>query len=206
MLLTVALIHLAAVISPGANFLIVSSTALTYSRRSGLLAARGVVLGSFIYITIGFLGFAAVISHSPLLFNVIRFAGAVYFVRTGVLALESLRKRSTPSQTEAPSEDLSQSSAFRRGMLTALANPTSVLYFLALFTSFIDVDAALSEKATLTLVLITISLTWYTFVALSFSHPRVRRAYGQFERWLKGLIGVLWLALALKLLATTPPA
>lgn len=205
MLLTVALIHLAAVISPGANFLIVSSTALTYSRHSGVMAARGVALGSLAYITIGFLGFAAVISQSPLLFNIIRVAGAIYFVRTGIRALASLRGTARTTQVETPATDLTHASAFRRGMLTALGNPTSVLYFLSLFTTFIEVDTPLGEKAALALLLITISLTWYTVVAVTFSHPRVRRVYGRFERWLKGLIGVLWLFLAFKLITSAPP-
>jgi threonine efflux protein len=205
MLLTVALIHLAAVISPGANFLIVSSTALSYSRRSGLMAARGVALGSLIYIGIGLLGFAAIISHSPLLFNLIRIAGTIYFVRASVLALASLRKRPTVRQVEATPDDLTRNGAFRRGLLTALSNPTSVLYFLSLFTTFIDVDTPLGEKAAVTVVMIGITLTWYTIVAVTFSHPRVRRVYGRFERWLKGLIGLLWLALAIKLITTAPP-
>ncbi len=200
MLLTIALVHLAAVISPGANFLVVSTNALTYSRRSGLITARGVALGSLIYIVIGLLGFATIISHSPALFNLIRIAGAVYFVRTGIVALASLWQRTERAQAVEPVVDLTGRQAFNSGLLTALSNPTSVLYFLALFTTFIDVSTPPGEKALTALVLIAISLTWYTILALTFSYWRVRLIYARFERWLRGLIGILWLLLAARLL------
>jgi threonine/homoserine/homoserine lactone efflux protein len=46
-------VHWAAVITPGANFLVVSNHALAYSRRAGLMTVRGVVTGSTCYIFSG---------------------------------------------------------------------------------------------------------------------------------------------------------
>ncbi len=199
-LLAIALVHVVAVISPGANFLIVTRNALSFSRRSGLLTARGVALGSFIYIVIGFLGFATIISHSPLLFNAIRLVGAAYFLYTGSKALLSLRQRPTLA-ARMDDTTLPERRAFLGGLATALSNATSILYFLSLFTTFIPTEASPIQKAATALVLVSISLTWYTLVALTFSNPRVRRIYSRFERWLNGLIGLLWIGLALKLLS-----
>lgn len=199
-LLAIALVHVVAVVSPGANFLIVTRNALSFSRRSGLLTARGVAFGSFIYIVVGFLGFATIISRSPLIFNAIRLIGAAYFLYLGAKTLLSLRNRSTLAE-KMEDAALPERRAFFGGMATALSNPTSVLYFLSLFTTFVPAEATAVEKVVTALILISISLTWYTLVALTFSYPRVRHLYSRFERWLNGLIGILWLALALKLLS-----
>lgn len=199
-ILAVALVHTVAVASPGANFLVVTRNALSQSRRSGLVTARGVALGSLCYLTIGSLGFATVISSSPLLFDLIRIFGAVYFVYAGIRALATLRRQPTLAAKMEGSSEAPPQGAFLSGLITALSNPTSALYFVALFTTFIPASALPGEKALMALVLISISFSWYTLVALTFSHPRVRRVYARFERWLNGLIGFLWLALALKLL------
>ena len=196
-----AVVHLFAVMSPGANFLVVARNSLTYSRRSGLLTARGVALGSLFYITIGILGFATVISQSLPLYSAIKLVGAVYFVYTGVKALWSLRKRSTLAERIEEQPRLAESRAFFGGLLTAVSNATSALYFLALFTTFVPVNATPEEKVFTALVLISISFSWYNILALTFSHGTIRRFYRRFERWLNGLIGILWLFLAFRLLA-----
>lgn len=199
-ILAIALVHLAAVISPGANFLVVARSSLAYSRGSGVLTARGVALGSLTYIIIGMLGFATVIAGSPLIFNGIRLVGAAYFVYIGVRSLASLRHRPELSQRLAAQEPLPRRQAFLGGLVTALSNPTSALYFLALFTSFVPVSATAAEKALTAFVLVSISFTWYNVIAHTFSRDGVRRFYRRFERWLNGLIGILWLFLAVRLL------
>lgn len=198
-ILAIALVHFLAVISPGANFLVVARNSLAYSHRSGMLTARGVALGSLTYISIGMLGFATVISQSPLVFNAIRLVGVVYFIYTGVRALASLRKRPPLAERLSEQSALGQRQAFLGGLATALSNPTSALYFLALFTSFVPVNASLGEKVLTALVLISISFGWYHVIALTFSREPVRRFYRRFERWLNGLIGFLWLFLAARL-------
>lgn len=201
--LAIALVHLVAVISPGANFLVVSRNALSYSRQSGLFTARGVALGSLVYITIGLLGFATLISHSPLVFNLIKLVGVIYFVRAGIKALASLRNIQSITQGTSAEVNLSPRAAFTNGLVTALSNPTSALYFLALFTTFVRASAPVGEKVFTAFILVSISFTWYTFIALTFSQERVRKIYRRFERWLNGLIGLLWLGLAVKLLTAS---
>lgn len=207
MILAIALVHIAAVVSPGANFLIVSRNALTYTRQAGLLTARGVALGSLTYVTIGMLGFATVIAGSPLIFNFIKLVGTIYFFYIGAKTLHSLRSLRNPPRLENSGADGSQSelsprAAFFSGVGTSLSNPTAALYFLSLFTTFVQASAPAGEKILTGLVLVTISFTWYSIVAATFSIPRVRALYLRFEKWLNGFIGIMWIALGIKLLTT----
>ena len=80
--LSLAIIHVTAVITPGANFLAVTQTALTRSRQAGLWVARGIITGSLIHVAAGMIGFAAIISHIPVLFAAIRLPGGLYFAYT----------------------------------------------------------------------------------------------------------------------------
>lgn len=203
MILAIALVHLAAVVSPGANFLIVSRNSLAYTRQAGLFTARGVALGSLTYITIGLLGFATVIAGSPLIFNLIKLVGTIYFFYVGAKTLMALRNPVRLENRDAAAQpEMNPRAAFLSGMGTALSNPTSALYFLSLFTTFVETTAPAAEKVLTGLVLVTISFTWYTIVAATFSNARVRAFYLRFEKWLNGFIGLMWILLGIKLLTT----
>lgn len=193
-------VHLAAVITPGANFLIVSSNALAYSRRAGLMTVRGVVTGSGLYILGGIIGFTVIISQSPAMIALLRMVGAAYFTYMGI---GLIRAGINPPQRQHTQNSafiaLTDQQAYRIGLMTALANPASALYFLSLFTTFIPLSAAAVEKMITGAMLVTITLTWYTVLALTCSSPRVQGFYRHAERWMKLIFGLVWLALAVKL-------
>jgi threonine/homoserine/homoserine lactone efflux protein len=199
--LALASIHIAAVMTPGANFLTVTQNALAYSRRSGLLTVGGVATGSSLYIMAGIIGFAVVISRSPLIYNGIRIVGALYFAHMGWGLLNRAPRLTGTAVAAAATLDLSRGSAYRSGLLTAIANPASALYFLSVFTTFIPLSSTLNDKVFAGLLLVTITLTWYTSLALLFSYSRVRALYRRAEIGMNRIFGVVWLLLAVRLLA-----
>lgn len=190
--LTLASIHIAVVMTPGANFLRVTQNALAYSRRTGLLTAIGVATGSGLYVLAGMIGFAAVVSQSPIVYDLIRMVGAAYFAYMGSQLLMR-QLRSAEVDAAASISDLSHREAYRAGLLTAIANPAAALYFLSLFTTVIPLSSVLTDKIFAGLLLVTITLTWYAFIVTTFSNRRVRSFYHHVERWTNRAFGVLWL-------------
>ncbi len=57
------LIWLAAVVSPGPNFLVVSRLALSRSRRSAIGATLGITVGSLIYAALTMFGLSVLMRH-----------------------------------------------------------------------------------------------------------------------------------------------
>lgn len=208
--ISLAIIHVTAVITPGANFLAVTQTALTRSRRAGLWVARGIITGSIIHVTAGMIGFAAVISRIPLLFATIRLLGGLYFAYTGFKMLKAayqqyrIRHITKSAETDQPSvamlDDLSSSDAYRRGLFTHLSNPASMLYYVSLFTGFVPLDASLLERILIAVALLGTTTTWYLLVAVLFSQASIRRFYFRLMPYMNALFGLLWMALAAKLL------
>ena len=205
--LSLAVIHITAVITPGANFLAVTQTALTRSRQAGLWVARGIITGSFIHVAAGMIGFAAVISRVPLLFAAIRFLGGLYFAYTGFKMLKAAYMQfrvaadaDTPIPKQVMLADLPPSEAYQRGLLTHLSNPASMLYYVSLFTGFVPISATLLEKLLIAIALLGTTSTWYLLVAFMFSQTRIRRFYFRLMPYLNTAFGFLWIALAIKLL------
>lgn len=208
--LSLAVIHITAVITPGANFLVVTQTALTRSRRAGLWVARGVITGSLIHVAAGMIGFAAIVSKIPLLFTSIRLLGGVYFAYTGFKMLRSAYQQyrtlglNRIVDVDQPAEqhigDLTVSEAYRRGLFTHLSNPASMLYYVSLFTGFVPPDASTLEKSLIAVALLGTTTTWYSLVAVIFSYAPIRRFYFRLMPYMNAVFGVLWIALAVKLI------
>ncbi len=204
--LSLALIHITAVITPGANFLGVTQAALTRSRRAGLWVAAGIITGSFMHVAAGMIGFAAIISKIPLLFAAIRLLGGLYFAYTGFKMLKAaytqfrLASAAYTDTTQVMLSDLTPSEAYRRGLFTHLSNPASMLYYVSLFTGFVPVSASLLEKLLIAIALLGTTASWYLLVAFLFSQSRIRRFYFRLMPYMNTLFGLLWIALAIKLI------
>lgn len=89
LILTVALLHLLAVVSPGPDFILCARNSLTYSRRIGLWTAFGFSLGIALHMVYCIAGIAVVISQSILVFNILKWVGALYLIYIGVQSLRA---------------------------------------------------------------------------------------------------------------------
>jgi threonine/homoserine/homoserine lactone efflux protein len=81
---TVILVTSLAVISPGADFAMVTRTSLMESRRAGLWVALGIGCGVLIHVAYTLLGLGMVLQRLPWLFNLLKYAGAAYLVWLGI--------------------------------------------------------------------------------------------------------------------------
>lgn len=209
--LSLAIIHITAVITPGANFLAVTQTALTRSRRAGVWVARGIITGSLIHVIAGLIGVAAIISQIPVLFAGICLLGAVYFAYAGFKMLQAayreFRQRqaypaaTTSTANQSALEDLTPTQAYKRGLFTHLSNPASMLYYVSLFTGFVPLNASITDKLLVTVGLLSTTIIWYSLVALIFSQTHIRTFYLRLMPYMNALFGALWIALAFKLIS-----
>ena len=78
--LTVALVHLLAVASPGPDFAVMLRQALTQARRNALLTAMGIGIGILLHVGYSLLGIGLIIQQSVMLFTVLKVIGAVYLL------------------------------------------------------------------------------------------------------------------------------
>src|SRR5438105_1483157 len=89
LILTIAGIHLLAVMSPGPDFIMTSRNSLRYSRRTGIYTSLGLSLGTAVHITYALVGLGLLIAQSAALFNAIKLIGAAYLLFIGYKALRA---------------------------------------------------------------------------------------------------------------------
>lgn len=89
-LLAVAVITILAVISPGADFAMVTRNSLLHGRRAGVLCALGIALGVQVHVFYTMFGVGLLIAHAPTLLHGIKLVGAAYLVWIGWKTLSEI--------------------------------------------------------------------------------------------------------------------
>nr|WP_298139139.1 LysE family transporter [uncultured Pseudomonas sp.] len=196
--LTVALIHLLAVASPGPDFAIVVRESVGYGRRAGMFSAIGVGTGILVHVTYSLLGIGLIVSQSIVLFNALKWLAAAYLLYIGIKAL---RAKPDPSRAQLSQEAGARSprAAFVAGFVTNGLNPKATLFFLSLFTVVIDPHTPLPVQAGYGVYLAVATGLWFCLVARLFSQQRVRASFARMGHWFDRLMGGVLVALGVKL-------
>lgn len=199
---SVTLIHLLAVVSPGPDFIMAVRNSLIYSRRTGIWTAVGFGCGIAVHISYSLAGLALVISRSILLFNAIKLLGAAYLVYIGV---RSIFSKASAIEVGDPNRmaDIGALAGLRIGFLTNVLNPKATLFFLSLFTLVISPDTPLPVLGVLSAIMIGNTVLWFSLVSIFLSQKRIRATFERFQGHFNKSLGVLLIALGIKVALTS---
>lgn len=198
-ILTVALIHLLAVMSPGPDFIMTMRNSLVYSRRSGLYSAVGLGLGILVHVAYCLAGIAIIISQSIVLFTIIKYLGAAYLIYIGI---KSLRAKASPIESENvehEQRDMSKWQAIRSGFITNATNPKATLFFLSLFTLVIEPSTPFAVKLIMGGEMAIVTGLWFGLVALLVSHRIIRTRVTKFMHYVERVMGGILILFGIKL-------
>jgi RhtB (resistance to homoserine/threonine) family protein len=196
--LTVALVHLLAVASPGPDFAIVVRESVSSGRHAGIWTAIGVGSGILLHVSYCLLGIGLIVSQSIMLFNLLKWLAAAYLIYIGIRALRA--KPADPLQAQQTLETVAVTArgAFVRGFVTNGLNPKATLFFLSLFTLVISPQTPLLVQAGYGAYLAVATAVWFCAVAMLFSHARVRNGFIRMGHWFDRMMGAVLVALGIK--------
>ncbi|UTW06902.1 LysE family transporter [Pseudomonas benzenivorans] len=197
--LTVALIHLLAVASPGPDFAIVVRESVAYGRRAGIFTALGVGCGIFVHVAYSLLGIGLIVSQSIVLFNALKWLAAAYLLYIGIRALRARPADPASAELQLAAGARAPRAAFVTGFVTNGLNPKATLFFLSLFTVVINPHTPLSVQAGYGVYLALATALWFCLVAMLFSQQRVRAGFARLGHWFDRLMGAVLVGLGAKL-------
>ena len=192
------LIWLAAVVSPGPNFLVVSRLALSRSRRSAIGATFGITVGSLIYAALTMFGLSVLILRFAWLGDSIRIVGGAYLVWLGVQAWRARPEDPQPAAAGAVRDVPSLLRGLRVGFLTEITNPKGIAFFLGLFAAAVPAATPLWAKLAVLLAGGMVEVAWYTAVSFVLSSGPMRAGYQKVRRTVDRVFGALLIAVGLK--------
>ncbi|MER5561968.1 MULTISPECIES: leucine efflux protein LeuE [unclassified Streptomyces] len=195
------------ILLPGPNSLYVLSVAARRGVRTGYAAAAGVFTGDTVLMTLSALGAASLLQTAPLLFAVVKYAGAGYlaWMAFGMLRQAVGMWRSRHEQAREQSAATTESAGerpYRRALMLSLFNPKAILFMLSFFVQFVQPGYAYPA---LSFLLLGTLLQLGSFLYLStliFSGTRLAAAFRRRKRLSAGAAsaaGALFLGFAVKL-------
>ncbi|WP_282695822.1 leucine efflux protein LeuE [Streptomyces sp. CC208A] len=196
------------ILLPGPNSLYVLSVAARKGTRTGYKAAAGVFTGDTVLMTLAALGAASLLQTTPLLFMIVKYAGAGYlaWMAYGMLraAREMWRSRhdTAAESADAPATGGPGEHPYRRALVISLLNPKAILFLISFFVQFVDPSYAYPALSFLVLGTLLQLGSFLYLTTLIFGGTRLAAAFRRRRRLSAGATsaaGALFLGFAVKL-------
>jgi threonine/homoserine/homoserine lactone efflux protein len=173
-------------VTPGPGVIYIVARSLAHGRAGALVSVAGVALGNLGNAVGAALGLAALFAVSSAAFSVVKWAGAAYLVWLGISALRAPGALGNPSPG-APPLPASLARVFRDGLLVALLNPKTTIFFAAFLPQFVSPGASLVVQTlalgALFVAIAAVSDTAYALLAGAIA-PRLAGRVPRWGRWL----------------------
>ena len=190
-----------ALLSPGPDFAMVLKQSVTYGRKASIYSSIGIGLGISVHVIYTILGIGFIISKSIILFNIIKLLGASYLIYLGYKSLKSRGFKLEENQ-ENRQEEISNSKSFIMGFLCNALNPKATMFFVSLFTVVISIDTPIYVQSIYGIFCILETMAWFVFLSLVLSQPKVREFFNSFGKWFDRAVGLVLIAIGLKIAFT----
>ncbi|MDJ0783705.1 MAG: LysE family translocator [Desulfosarcinaceae bacterium] len=193
---------LVVVVVPGTGVIYTVSTGLLQGGRASVAAAVGCTLGIVPHLVASSLGLSAILHYSALVFQLIKYAGALYLL---FLAWSMWREAGAVAmQTEAQQIHRGYWRTAARGVTLNILNPKLSLFFLAFLPLFVESDGSAPMIQMLVLSLVFMAMTLLIFILYGLCANGARRyligaprAMRQLHRGFAALLAALGFKLAL---------
>ncbi|MDP6692061.1 MAG: LysE family translocator [Alphaproteobacteria bacterium] len=152
------------ILMPGPIVTLVVAQSLRHGTGTGLATVAGSSLGNAMLVAAGALGLSTAFVLLADLFELIRWLGAAYLIYLG---LREWRARGGTLDDAEAGARRTKTAVFWQGIVVAITNPKTILFYAAFFPQFIDPGAPLGPQLVLMSVsFVVIATTFDTGYAL----------------------------------------
>lgn len=180
-------------LTPGPAVLYIIARSVDQGRGAGLVSVLSIETGNFFHVLAATLGLSALLLSSATLFTVVKYLGAAYLIYLGI------RKWLTPAEVQEETPQLKSENPkriFSQGMMVAILNPKTALFFLAFLPQFVDgargsIPLQMFELGSIFIVMAFVTDSLYALLAGTAGQWLKRnRLFLQGERYVAGSVYV----------------
>ncbi|HAU5646207.1 LysE family translocator [Serratia nevei] len=193
--LAVFTVYIVGVVIPGPNFVAVAHKAVSARRSEAFALVAGIVLVNLFWASSALLGVGIIFALFPWLALAVKVAGAGYLLWFGYRLIAQAAPSSGPSTMTGKS---GFRVAFLQGIATNIANPKSIAFYAAVFSSAAPAHVSMPTFAAMLLEVAVVAILWYGLVALVLSHAPIASAYRRSKAWIDRACGVLIISLGIR--------
>ena len=197
--LTFLWLSLFVVMSPGIDTALITKRTLADGKKNGYKIALGITMGCLVHTLAAALGLSAILLQSAVVFEIVKYAGAIYLIYLGLTSFITIKKKKAKKQNDHD-EKLAKKSAFKQGFLSNALNPKVAMFFLTFLPQFVSAHS----NATLQLLLMGIiytllSITWFFVFVFFMNYLRSWLMSARVQSVLDKVTGAVLIGFGLKL-------
>lgn len=196
-IIAIAVITLLAVISPGADFALVSRNSYLYGRKQGIYTAYGIACAVWIHISYSVLGLSFLKHYIPNLLHIIQYIGALYLMYIGYKTFTQQQISDHATHTL-----LRPRQAFIQGFLGNSLNPKTTLFVMSIFAQLLRGNHGLTHLIGYGMFISASHLLWFLLISLFCSTPVIRNKILRKQVSINRFIGTVLATLGLCLFLT----
>mgnify|MGYP001002995682 CR=1 FL=1 len=189
-----ALVCTIGAMSPGPSLAVVIRNNINYNRLSGIMTSIGHGLGIALYATVAVLGLGFILQANQTLFTLIQILGLIFLFFLGLLFI--FQKQ---SEVEINSNQ-NQFNSFLQGFLIAIINPKIIIWFTAIYSQFISIEASITFNLILILTASIIDAIWYIIVSFIVTSYGIKSFLINKKKLIQKITGFILLIISLSFL------
>jgi threonine/homoserine/homoserine lactone efflux protein len=188
-------------LTPGPNMAYLAILSASVGRREGFAATLGVALGLLVVGLGAAVGLTALIANSNVLYQTLRWAGALYLMW---LAWEGWRGEAETSPGRTDGDFDGRARYFARGLITNLLNPKAGLFYVAVLPTFVDAERPLvTQTVGLSLIYVAVATLVHGAIVLLADAARPWLEDERRSTLVRRALSLLLVVIAIWLLFTT---
>tara|TARA_B100001964_G_C13913543_1_gene457005 strand:- start:11 stop:622 length:612 start_codon:yes stop_codon:yes gene_type:complete len=188
-----ALVCLLGAMSPGPSLALIIRNSINYNRLSGIISSIGHGLGIGIYAIVTVFLLEIILQNSEKIFFFIQICGSIFLIVLGFFFV--LKNNKNKIETYKIN-----SNSFFQGFVIAIINPKILIWFIALYSQFIDINANLIDKTILILTPSIIDAIWYSVVAILVTGYGLKEFFNKRKLVIEKIIGSLLILIGISLI------
>ena len=184
--ITVVILHMFAVMSPGPDFALVTRQSIRYGRKVAVLTSAGIGIGILFHSFLAISGIIFFISSNDIVMMILKIICSCYLIYLGATSLfRSLNIE------EPVSNNKSQIGGFLVGLITNITNIKALLFFVTLFGVVLGKQTTIINLAIYGAYMAIATFAWFSVVALIFSGEVFKKLFHNFYKYFEKFLGIL---------------
>ena len=196
--LTIAVLHLFAVASPGPDFILVSRQCLRYGRRIAIWTSLGIAIGILFHVALSLTGLSILLQNQPDLFWYLKLLASLYIGYLGIVSLVS--KSSNKLAEDSIGQAGNQLRSVTTGLLTNVLNPKALIFFITVFAVAINKETGIIVKSLLGIYMSVATFIWFVLVSILLTNKKGIERFRKAIPLLEKVTGFFLLLIAIQIL------
>ena len=189
-----AIVCIAGAMSPGPSLAIVIRNNVNFNRLAGILTSIGHGIGIGDYATLAVLGLGLILQTNQSVIMIIQIIGLVLLFLFGLMFVFQKNKQ------DKKEEKQSQLNSFLQGFTIAIINPKILIWFTAVYSQFIAIDASFYFNSILVLTASLIDAIWYIIVSILVTGYGLKNLLIEKKLMIQKTTGIVLIIISLMLL------